>query len=106
MDQAAVLAGVLDAIDPPAPFTPPPLVGVNELPNWLLEVVPEQVDLYEKRPPTVIKVFRARNTSTTCRIGIRQGAQRAEAVLSPTQLRDLAEQLHDRADLIDPDGAP
>jgi hypothetical protein len=85
----------------PVPLEPPALVGVNELPHWLLVVVPEQSDPYEKRPPVVIKVFQARHTSTTCRIGIRQANVRAEAVLSPAQLRDL---LNDRADLIDPDG--
>ncbi len=85
--------------------TLPPPIAVRELPPHVMEIVPEMTDLYERRPPTAIKVFGCRHTSTTCRIGVRQGDKRAEAVLSAEQLRELAALLDDAADMIDPDGA-
>lgn len=84
-----------------APVPAPP-IRINSLDQLIIEVVPEYIDAYEKRPPVAIKIFAVRHTSTTCRVGIRQGERRAEAVLDPDQIRLLAEHLHDCADLIDP----
>lgn len=84
------------------PAPPPPPIAIRELAHLIVEVVPEYTDAYEKRPPVAVKVFGVRHTSTTCRIGIRQGDRRAEAVLTASQLRDLGDRLHDCADLIDP----
>lgn len=87
------------ALPPPAD---PGLVRVTGLPDRLIVVVPEQADPYSVRPASVVKVFAVRRASTVGRIGIRQGAHRAEAVLAPAQLRELADDLYARADLIDP----
>jgi hypothetical protein len=89
-----------------APQSPSPgLLRMAALPDRLIIVVAEQADPYSTRPATVVKTFALRHTSTVCRIGIRQGAHRAEAVLSAAQMRELADDLYDRADLIDPHGA-
>lgn len=92
-----------ELVDRPAPT--PGLVRMAALPDRLIVVVPEQTDPYSTRPATVVKVFAVRHTSTVCRMGIRQGSHRAEGVLTPAQMRELADDLYDRADLIDPAGA-
>ena len=46
----------------------PGLVRMAALPDRLIVVVPEQGDPYSTRPPTVVKVFGLRHTSTVCRI--------------------------------------
>lgn len=90
---------------PAIPTAPPPL-RINALDELVLVLVAEHVDPYERRPPVALKVFPVRHTSTTCRIGVRQGDRRSEAVLDADQLRALAEHLHDCADLIDPPKEP
>lgn len=83
----------------------PAPIAIRELPPHVMVVVAEVIDPYERRPPSAVKVFGVRHTSTTCRVGIRQGDKRAEVVLTAVQLRELAERLDDAADMIDPGGA-
>lgn len=86
----------------PIPTPPPPLLDVVEAPDTVMVIVAEQVDAYSVRPPVAVKIFRCRRGQTVCRIGIRQGAHRAEAALTAAQLRVLADHLDDHADTLDP----
>lgn len=89
---------------PSPPVLLPPPIAVREVPQRVFVLVAETSDPYERRPPVAIKVFGVRDTARTCRLGVRQGDKRAEAVLSAAQLREIAEHLLDCADMIDPVG--
>lgn len=89
----------------PIPVALPPPIAVTHYPARIFTIQAGAKDDYDRRPPVAVKVFDARPGSTAVRVGIRQGDRRSEAVLTAAQLRQIAEHLHDCADLIDPEGA-
>lgn len=81
---------------PPAPTAP------RHLPPLVVPGSPRgATDAWEIQP-TAIRVADVQASYGTAKLAVRQGDRRAAVYLTAAALRELAEHLHDCADLIDP----
>lgn len=78
-----------------------PAPELRHLPALIMVGTPTRADPWEAQP-TAVRVADVQAGYRTVRLAVRHGERRATVDLVAEQLRELAEHLHDCADLIDP----